>query len=157
MGFFDKVKAMKNTLTGGGAEVFLTSENVSFDEPFQITVKAHVKDAPIKINRVYIELKSFEEIEVPDFDVVYESDGEEHRRVEIVEKREETLNLELTIADAQELDANESYEWTVDVELPSHARPFYRGKYCQHYYTAMAGLDAFGNDPDSGWVELPEQ
>ncbi|MBF0263916.1 MAG: hypothetical protein HQL46_01495 [Gammaproteobacteria bacterium] len=60
----------------------------------------------------------------------------------------------VTAADAQELEANQTYEWIVDVELPENAPTIFYGRFCQHSYQAFAGLDCFGNDPDSGWQEL---
>jgi hypothetical protein len=53
MGFFDKVKAMKNAVTGGAAKVSIDCGKLSFDEPFNIVVRAKTEDAPVKISRVY--------------------------------------------------------------------------------------------------------
>lgn len=154
MGFFDKVKAMKNAMTGGAAKVYLDSDPVTFDEPFKVRIRVQVDDAPLKINRVYLYVKGEERVEVPDFDFEYDIDGNSHRTSETVRASEETVDLDISVAEGQELEANESYEWEVEVELPSHAPAFYRGRFCEHVYTAYAGLDAFGNDPDSGWVDL---
>lgn len=156
MGLFDKMKAMKNAVTGGAAKVYLDCEALSFTEPFKVTVRAQTDDAPVKIDRVYLYIKGYEEVEIPDVDVIYEEDGEANRRVEIVRASNQTIDLDITVADGQELDANESYEWEVEVELPEDAQPVYRGRYCQHTYRAFAGLDCFGNDPDSGWIDLHE-
>ena len=65
-----------------------------------------------------------------------------------------TTQLEVSVAEGQVLTANEGYEWTTTIELPSNAQPVYNGKYCKHSYIARTSLDCFGNDPDSGWVEL---
>jgi hypothetical protein len=154
MGLFDKVKAMKNAVTGGAAKVYLDVEELSVDSPFKVSVRAQTGDAPVKISRVYVKILGYEEVNVPDVDVIYDEDGDERRRVENVRAECTTVDLEITIADAQELAANESFEWEVEVELPRHAQAIYRGEYCQHIYKAFAGLDCFGNDPDSGWIEL---
>lgn len=155
MGFFDKLKSIKNAVTGGSAKVFLSSEYLTIGEPFEVTVRAEVADAPLKIDRVYLKIVGSEEIEVPDVDVIYDEEGDvEGRRVETVRAEVETVSLEIHVADGEELEANGSYEWKVEVQLPPNAQPIFRGKYCQHTYAAFAGLDAFGNDPDSGWVEL---
>ena len=65
-----------------------------------------------------------------------------------------TLEMEVTVAKAGELEANQSVEWTAQIELPQTATPAYKGKFAEHYYQAFAGLDCFGNDPDSGWIRL---
>ncbi len=156
MGFFDKIKSMKNAVTGGAAKVYLDCEHISYTEPFQAIVRAQVGDAPLKINRVYLKIEGREEIEVPDIDVMYGEEGDSHQRVETVHALNKTVDLEITIANSEELKANDSYEWTADVELPSNAPSIYKGRFCQHIYQAYAGLDTFGNDPDSGWIELNE-
>ncbi|WP_019613365.1 hypothetical protein [Psychromonas ossibalaenae] len=157
MGLFDKVKSLKNSITGGAAKVYIDSEPVNFDEPFVVTVRAQIQDASLKVNRVYLQIQGREEVEVPDTDVVYESDGEQERRTEIVTARCSTTEVELTVSEGQVLDANQSYEWQAAVELPGSALPVYKGRYCRHVYIARASLDCFGNDPDSGWQELNEE
>ncbi len=154
MGFFDKVKSIKNFITGGAAKVYLDSSEIVFGEQFELRIRVQVDDADLKIDRVYVEIEGIEEIEVPDVDVIYEEDGEEERRLEIVRAETTTTELEITVDDGQVLNANEKYEWTVNIELPSDALPPYNGQYCQHSYMARASLDCFGNDPDSGWIEL---
>lgn len=154
MGFFDRVKSLKNAITGGAAKVYVDTGPITFGESFDVVVRVQVDDADVDVSRVYLEIEGREEIEVPDTDVVYEHDGEEQRRTEIVRAGNVTTEIEVTVAQGQKLEANQGYEWTVTVELPSNAQPPYRGRYCQHSYIARASLDCFGNDPDSGWVEL---
>lgn len=154
MGLLDKVKAIKNAVTGGAARVYLDAEELSFDSPFRITVRAQTDDAPVKISRVYVHVRGYEEVRVPDVDVIYEGDGDAQRRVETVSASNTTIEIESTIAEAQELEANQLYEWEAMIELPSSAPSVFKGRYCQHTYKAFAGLDCFGNDPDSGWIEL---
>lgn len=154
MGFLDKIKAMKNAVTGGSAKVFLDVDELSFDSPFKITVRAQTNDASVKVNRVYVKVQGLEEIQVPDIDVMYDGDGDAQRRVETVRASYKTIDIEVTVAEGQELEANQSYEWETEIELPSSAQSVYKGKFCRHTYRAFAGLDCFGNDPDSGWIEL---
>ncbi|AWB66655.1 hypothetical protein C2869_09515 [Saccharobesus litoralis] len=154
MGFFSKLKAVKNVMTGGAAKVYFDSEPLRYNEPFTITVRAEIDDADIDCDRVYLKIKGAEEIEVQDVDVIYDRDGDVDRRVETIHAQHKTVEMELTVASGQKLEANQSYEWQIQVELPSNAPNIYRGRHCQHTYYAFAGLDCFGNDPDSGWLEL---
>lgn len=154
MGFFDTLKSMKNTITGGAAKVYLDVAPTIVGEPIEFRIRTEVLDADLKINRVYIEIEGREEVEVPDTDVVYEIDGVQDRRTEIVRADYVTAQLEMTVSEGQVLEANSSHEWTVSVELPVNALPSYQGHYCKHGYVARASLDCFGNDPDSGWVEV---
>ena len=161
MGFFNKIKSFKNAITGGAARVQLDTSDITFGEPFNVVVKVQVESADIQVEKVYLKIIGKEVIEIPDIDVTYESDGVketdfEGKRVEKESARASsvTTTLDMTVTEAQVLKANENYEWSVSVELPSEALAIYKGKYCQHTYFARASLDCFGNDPDSGWVEL---
>ena len=154
MGFLDTVKSIKNVLMGRAAKVYLDTPIVTFGEPFNVTIRAQVQDADIQVNRVYFEIQGREEVEVPDTDVVYEVDGDHQRRTELVRACCSTIEIEIAVAETQELEANQEYEWTATVELPRNAMPTFIGRFCRHYYVARASLDCFGNDPDSGWQDL---
>lgn len=155
MGFFDKLKAVKNAVTGGAAEVELGYEDFSFTEPFKVQVRVTTGDAAVKIDRAYLKIQGTEEVEVPDVDVVYDSEEDEtYRRMETVMASNKTVDLDITIAEGQELAPNETFEWETEIELPADLPSIYRGHYCQHTYQMQAGLDCFGNDPDSGWIEI---
>ncbi len=53
---------------------------------------------------------------------------------------------------AQEIENGETKTWTVEVTIDPENNGTYRGVHARHEWQAYAGLDAFGNDPDSGWV-----
>jgi len=156
MGFFNKMKAMKNAVTGGAAKVYIESEDISYTDSFKITVQAKIGDANIKANSVYVTIQGNEEVEVPDVDVIYDDEGDRHRKREIVYASHRTLNLKFEIAEEQELEANQTYRWEVDIELPEDAPSIFKGRFSEHTYKAIAGIDCFGNDPDSGWIELED-
>lgn len=148
MGLFDKIKAAKNAITGGAAKVYISSTPVSLEDPFVVTVKAIIGDADVKADRVYLYVKSLEEISIEGYNIDIDDAADD------VLHDEETLRIEMDVTGAQVLSANETYEWEAEVTLPSHAKPQYRGTNCKHVYYAYAGIDALGNDPDSGWVEI---
>ncbi len=154
MGFFDKVKSIKNAITGGAAKVFVDAESPKMGEPFTVTVRAQSQGATVKYDRVYLYIRGWEEVAVPDIDIAYDEDGEVRRKQETVRASDTTFNHEMTVSAAGEIAENGSEEWTVQVDIPTSAPPPYRGKYTTHYYEIYAGLDCFGNDPDSGWVKL---
>jgi hypothetical protein len=147
MGFF---KNLVNKMTGGGAKVFAEAVNPALCEPFEIKVTANVSDADLKIDKVYLYIKAVERVVVRDFDI--EMDG--RRKVEDVFGESETYRNEIIVSGPQTLQANQSYEWTVQVELPNNVLPTYLGNNAWHEWEIYAGLDAAGNDPDSGWVKI---
>ncbi|VFQ44411.1 hypothetical protein [Desulfoluna butyratoxydans] len=154
MGLLGKLKAVKNAVTGGAAKVCVECEDFSFTRPFTVTVVAQTMDAPVKMSRVYMKVQGQEEVELTDTDVVFDSDGDSSCRVETISASHVTVDLQYTVADGQELEANTTYRWDVQVALPEDAPLIYIGHNCKHTYCAYAGLDCRGNDPDSGWVDL---
>ena len=66
MGLFDKMKAMKNAITGGAAKVYLDAEPISFEEPFKVTIRAQTEDQEVKVDRVYLQIRGVERVEVED-------------------------------------------------------------------------------------------
>lgn len=148
MGLFDKLKQAANFVTGGGATVQVTPLKGEFNrnESIKIKITAQVKDAPISVSNVYLEIKSKESVNVK----------------KMINGKNETIHDEHTgfihkvtvITSEQELNANQSYEWEAELSLPSNAQPTYHGSMCHHIWQIKAGLDVKGNDPDSGWIEL---
>ena len=154
MGLFDKVKSMKNAITGGAAKVFVDAQSPKLGEPFMVTVRAQSQGASVKYDRVYLYVRGYEEVNVPDVDVVYDKDGDSHRRTENVSASCVTFEHDMTVAPGGTIEPDGSEEWTIEVNIPSSAPPPYQGKYTRHFYQVYAGLDCFGNDPDSGWIKL---
>ena len=154
MGFLDKVRTFKNAITGGGADVSLEAQPARPGEAFEVVIRAQVGEDDIDIDRVYLRIRGTEVIEIPEAEVVYETGDDEERRTETVTAESHTLSHDVVVAGKQTLAANEEYEWKVEAELPADALPAYRGKHCTHGYEAIASLDCFGNDPDSGWIRL---
>jgi hypothetical protein len=153
MGFLDKIKSAKNAVTGGAAKVYLDLEVGSFGEPIQVRIKAESQGSNVKYSRIYLEIEGVEEVEVPDVDVVYERDNS-HVKRERVYASHKSLELDITVADSGVLAENESGEWVTEVQLPENALNTFYGRYTKHYYRILAGIDCFGNDPDSGWKEI---
>ena len=151
MGLFDKVKTIANVLTGGCATVTLESDSVTLDKPFKIRVTAVIGNADLKISKVYLLIYGHEDINIDT--VKHDDQGREYSAP--LELNNDTAKLELTLDQTQVLSAYKTYLWEVDVQLPDNAPPIYQGCYCRHIYRALAGLDCTGNDPDSGWIELP--
>ena len=153
MGFLDKLKAVKNMVTGGGAEVWVEISEPALEEEFSVTIKSLVGDADLNINRVYLKVKSVEEIVARDVEVA-EKFGEEVR----IEQRDitQTANLfetEINVAGSASLEAGQEYTWETTVSLPESVRPTFEGRNAFHTWYFKAALDTRGNDPDSGWVE----
>ena len=161
MGFFNKLKSMANTLTGGAADVSISIEGTDAKSPITVHITAKVGDSPLKIDKVYLLVKSIESIDIPShhlnnnsgFTSNFDNDNNNNHHHQNVDVDYEIFaEKEFKIADAQTLDANQTYNWTYEFTLNGgNIKPTYHGKFAEHKWVFQVGLDARGNDPDSGW------
>ncbi|MDP1803264.1 MAG: hypothetical protein Q8L81_18020 [Bacteroidota bacterium] len=151
MGLFDKIKNIANQVTGGGAKVSIIVEGTSVKEKIKVNVTAVVKDAPLPIEKVYLYVRSVERINISRDKLPGGSD----KNPQNVSLDHDVFNKqEFVVSPAQTLDGGKTYNWTYEVSLPENATPSYTGKYANHEWQFYVGLDAKGNDPDSGWVTV---
>ena len=159
MGFFDKIKSVGRMITGGGATVHLEVGEATLGEPIPVRVKALIADSDLKIDAVYIRIRGEEIVKVDEKDLVssirskiqdFAADG----RLDDVIFREETYSTRVNISGPEVLNMEDTIEWEGEIELPAGALPSYTGRRCEHRWQIFAGLDAPGNDPDSGWIDL---
>jgi len=156
MGFFDKLKSAANFITGGGAVVNVATEDQISDgrEPVKIFVQVQTKDGDIDIRNCYVKVRAIETVWARDIDAYQEVDGSYVRIEEEVTNSVTTYETELIAAGAQTLDANETFEFEVALEIPADIAGTYRGENAEHVWQIYAGLDVPGNDPDSNWVTI---
>jgi hypothetical protein len=157
MGFLDKLKSVANAITGGGADVSLESEALTFGRPFSIKVSATVGENDVDAAGVYLKIEGYEEISIPDREVIYPTDNADpNRHRERIRAQGRTFQAEYVAGEAAILKAGNSYDWTVEVTMPEGAPGSFEGLFCRHTVRAKAGIDCSGNDPDSGWIDLKE-
>ena len=151
MGFLSR---FTSAITGSGAKVHLEIIEPALQEPFMAKITAEVGDGELKIKKVYFFIRAKEEVEIPDLDIaVQEGDGFSVRN-ENVKAETETLRLDIEVSGEETLAGNQTYEWECEIVLPEEALPTFNGVNAHHIYSIQAGLDCFGNDPDSGWLEV---
>ena len=152
MGFLNKVKGAVNKLTGGGAKVSVSVNGNELKGDLNITINAEVKDNPIEIKKVYLWVKSVEKINIPKNSLP--SNLKEHASFGLDMSTDKFPKKEFVVAEAQNLEAKQGYTWTIDIKLDGAVVPSYNGHYANHEWLFYAGLDAKGNDPDSGWQKF---
>ena len=64
MRFLDKVKSLKNAVTGGAAKVTVDADSFAFGEPFLIHITAVPQGGDVKYDRVYVEVRGYERVKV---------------------------------------------------------------------------------------------
>ena len=150
MGIFSKLK----NLTGGWADVSVIVENARRGDSTEVMVQVSVKDEPIEIKRVYVTLRCVEEVRMPNYRVNSQGTDQGSRSVNV--SATETLHEhEYTAAGGTRLDAQILEAVPCRIDIPSHLPPSFEGRYARIRWLVRAGLDMSGNDPDSGWQELP--
>jgi len=166
MGFFDKMKQMANAVTGGGAKVSLQIGDAALGQAIPVTVTAMVSDgADLSISSVYILLRGLETAKVDpnklrgvggvptnmDAGKMASSAMGQGR---LLDYKVESFSGRIDIAGAQKLEAGQTYTFEGEIRLPGGAQGTFIGKHISHQIQAQAGLDAPGNDPDSGWIDM---
>lgn len=166
MGFFDKMKQMANAVTGGGAKVSLQIGDAVLGAAIPVTVTAVVSDgADMQISSVYILLRGMETAKVDpnklrgvggvpsnmDAGNMAQSAMGAKR---LLDYKVESFSGRVDIAPAQTLEKGQTYTFEGEIRLPGGAQGTFIGKHIAHNIQAQAGLDAPGNDPDSGWVDM---
>ncbi len=148
MGIFDKLKDVTNLVTGGSARVTLEYEpRVAYPgEDIEVRVVVTSTGGQVKSKGIFVDIKSSERLEVPRHTVT----GQEGP----VNTTYTGFSQELQIAPAFVLEANETREFSGHVRLPTDAQPTFQGRYVRHQWSLRGRMEALGNDPDSGFLEL---
>lgn len=151
MGLLSK---LKNAVTGGAAQVSINYDDPTIGEEFEVAVTANIADDEVNIARVYVQIEGYEVVEVNNVPVVERRGDDLVETSRTVSEREQTYEREFVLANAETLDANETYEWHGSLVIPEGSFPTFVGRNARHEWRIRAGLDLRGNDPDSGWQVL---
>lgn len=149
MGLFGKLKGMKNALTGGAAEVTVEVSEAPLGGEVTVRVTAQAR-ADFNVRRIYVQVRAVEGALVEDIDVA--RDGRVFR--ETVEGEMCTHDFQVELMEEAALSEGQTYTWDLGFVMPEDALPSFTGRSIRNTWMIRAGLDALGNDPDSGWVEF---
>lgn len=149
MGLLDKLKSVAAAITGSAASVSLSPDPLVRGAPMSIGVTAVIGGADVMSSGVYLKVEGLEEVNIPSSAV--RTDGDAGGPVSA---KANTFEMTRPVAEAQVLQAGQSYEWEIQIELPLEVPPLYVGPMARHRIRAKAGIDCRGNDPDSGWIDL---
>ena len=150
MGFFSK---LKNSVTGGWADVSLSIDNGTRGEAMPVTVMVNVRGEDINFSRIYLQVRCREEVHIPGYTTIDRDDAGDRDTID-VNASHTLFEHEYSLTGANDLEANSSENYEVEIELPEHLPASMRGHFTRFVWQAYAGLDMRGNDPDSGWVEF---
>jgi hypothetical protein len=147
MGFFSN---LKNSLTGGWADVTVSTGPARRGEPLAVTVVISVKSSEIVVNEVYLQLECKEVVELPNYPV---PDPDKPGTTRSVTIRETTSlhRLKHVLAPGRTFAAQSQHTFNASIGLPGDLPPSYNGRLARIEWLVLAGLEMKGNDPDSGW------
>jgi len=143
MGFLDKMKDMGSAMTGGAARVSIEYPHQPMrpGDSIQVTVTAVSTGKEVKSGGVYVDIHATEHGQV---------------KCKICQKMtsvsNETVKQAISIAPAFVLQPNESKSFQATIQIPM-GNPSYNGT-IRHEWKIRGRLDAFGNDPDSGFQTI---
>jgi len=143
MGFLDKMKSVGSAMTGGAAKVSIEYPHQPMRSGDSISVKVTVVSTgkEVKSGGVFV-------------DVYAEENGQvkcKHCQ-QMTQVHSETVKQAIPIAPAFVLGANEQKTFEASIQVPS-GQPTYNGV-VRHEWKIRGRLEAFGNDPDSGFQTI---
>jgi len=145
MGFLSNIK---NKMTGGAATVSVVAPAMQRGRTATIQITAMAK-SNAKVSSVYLQVRAVESAQLRDHDF---EDGQS--RTEIVSGHRTSFETKITVAGAQQLEDDKSYEWIAQLEIPTNVNASFNGRMIEHRWEILAGLEMSGNDPDSGWQPI---
>jgi hypothetical protein len=147
MGFLDKLKGAVNAVTGGGANVTIEyAQAVVFPgDAIPVRITATSTGAEVKSGGIFVDLSTTEEIKLNRGDFGVES----HMHL-----KGETWTQQVQIAPAFVLPAGQTMQFEGRVQIPANAPASTQGKHVALTWLIRGRVEAFGNDPDSGFKPL---
>ncbi len=151
MGIWDKIKSAKNYLTGGGINLELINPEICYlRKPFNVVLYIKVEDRDIEVDSIYIQVKQEEIVRVP----VKSKNMNGHKTKRTEHKTHLLYERKILIEQDVILDAQEEYDFEVEIELPPDAFPAFIGKYTELVWTMKGVVEKPGTNPKSNIIRF---
>src|SRR5512137_2159214 len=143
MGFLDKMKSAGAAITGGSAKVSIeyNHQPMKPGDPLQVKVTVVSMGKEVKSSGVFVDVHASEQDQVKC-----------NHSQQMVDINHETVRAAIPVGPAMVLQPNESKTFEATINRPM-GQPTYNGQ-VRHTWQIRGRLDAFGNDPDSGFQNL---
>ena len=151
MGFFDSIKKAKNYLTGGGVKIeIIQLDQPQLRKPFKLKVLIILEDGEIEADKIYLEIKNTEQLKM-NVDIKDDT-GKRYQRQET--KYNILYEREYILDQMKLLQAYEKYTYEVEVNIPLHCFPSFKGVGAKYTWTVQAAIDKAGNNPESDLIYI---
>jgi len=140
MGFLDKMKSVGTAMTGGAARVSIEYPHQPMRSGDSIAVKVGVISSgkEVKSGGIYVDIEAMETGQVKC----------KHCQ-QMTQIQNNTVKQAIPVAPAFVLQPNEQKTFEATIQIPG-GQPTYNGQ-VRHEWKIRGRLEAFGNDPDSGF------
>jgi sporulation-control protein spo0M len=147
MGFMDKLKAAAHAVTGGAAKVTIEYQpQVAFaGDSIQVKITATSTGAEVKSKGIFVDIRGLEVIQLDKHAANSQTD---------VHHSKATFEQSFQIAPEFVLPPKETKQFSGTLTVPPSLQPSYKGNHAEHRWEIQGRVEAFGNDPDSGWQPL---
>jgi len=148
MGFFDKMKSAMKSVTGGQAKVTMEFQPTMMFPGDSVGVKITVTSTggEVKSKGIFVDLVGRETVDIRKGQV----SGVEQN----IDADKEILSRTFPIAGEFVLGAGETKLFEGVFQLPNELQPTYNGTYAKHQCLLRGRMEAFGNDPDTGYLPV---
>ena len=153
MGVFDKLKSAAQAMTGSAAKVSITYplQAVFPGEGMNVQITVVSSGGEVKSQGVFVDFLAAEHVTASENATCPRC---QNKFTTPVREAKKTLEQSFPVAPAFVLSPGETRTFAVMLQVPSGAQPTYAGPQTHHEWKIRGRLQAFGNDPDSGWQAL---
>lgn len=155
MGLWDSIKSAANVVTGGGAKVHVAWVPAVLlpGQPAVVKITVNSTGAELKSGGAFVDVQGSESVVVNNVSTgATPTPGNPHAKAtQDVRVSKVSFEQSFQIAPAFVLKAGETKIFEGAFVLPGHAQPSFQGAYAAHAWSVRGRVEAFGNDPDSGW------
>lgn len=146
MGFFDKLKGAMNAVTGGAATVTLQyNPTLAFPgDMVQVRITATSTGQEVKSKGVFVDLRGTEN--------VFLKNGKVPNVSFDIRVGSSSYDQAFQVAPPFVLAPGETKTFEGGFQIPHGLAPTYQGPCAQHLWEIRGRIEAFGNDPDSGFL-----
>jgi hypothetical protein len=154
MGLMDKLKGAVKAVTGGAAKVTIEVPHaiVMAGMPAKCRVTAVSTGAELKSGGCFLDVTASETVQLNGVTPTGYRGAEPAQKVPVdARDSQTTFQQSFQIAPAFVLAPNETKVFEGVFLLPGGIQPSFQGKIASHQWTVRGRIEAFGNDPDSGY------
>lgn len=152
MGFLDKMADALDPITGGGAVVDIAYPrgNVRHGERVNVRVYVSSTGGQLKTNGVFVDVVAMQQGNASGWGQCPDCREQIYTTVAVNNTLVESV---FPLSGPFVLEPGQSLEFEGDVQIPSGPSTN-RDRYLSHIWYMRGRVDAFGNDPDSGYKEI---